>query len=144
MHSIRSSIEVNGFYGAVLAQKSTRYILAGNHRFEAALAAGMTKIPVIWADVDDERALRILLADNRTTRLGRDDDEALAALLSELDGTEPGLDGTGFDGEDLQRLMSAIETPDFQPVAKDEQQRLDRKAKSKTITCPQCGHVFTT
>jgi ParB-like chromosome segregation protein Spo0J len=80
--AIGGSIAENGFYGAVVAQKSTGHILAGNHRYDAAKAAGIAEVPVTWVDVDDDRALRILLADNRTTRLGHDDQEALAALLA--------------------------------------------------------------
>lgn len=74
----------------------------------------MAEVPVIWVDVDDERARRILVADNRTTRLGHDDPEALASLLTELAETEGGLDGTGFDGDDLDALLVDLngERPD--------------------------------
>jgi len=58
--------------------------------------------------VDDEAALRILLADNRTARLGSDNEAALAELLTELAGTERGLAGTGFDGDDLDTLLNDL------------------------------------
>jgi len=64
--AIHQSINNNGFYGSILAQQSTGFILAGNHRWQAMLQAGATEIPVTWIDVDDDHALRILLADNRT------------------------------------------------------------------------------
>lgn len=64
--AIYESIEANGFYGAVVAQKSTGHVLAGNHRMLAAQHAGAGSVPVVWVDVDDETALRIPLADNRT------------------------------------------------------------------------------
>lgn len=38
--AIYQSIEANGFYGAIVAQRSTGYILAGNHRYKAAAEAG--------------------------------------------------------------------------------------------------------
>jgi hypothetical protein len=35
--AIYESIGANGFYGAIVAQKSTGRILAGNHRYQAAV-----------------------------------------------------------------------------------------------------------
>src|SRR4051812_3541184 len=75
------SIEHNGFFGACVVQESTRYILVGNHRYQAAVHSGASTIPVIFVDVDDERALKILLADNRTNDLASYNDPALADLL---------------------------------------------------------------
>jgi ParB-like chromosome segregation protein Spo0J len=73
---IAASIQHNGFFGAVVAQKSTGHILAGNHRYLAAVDAGAAKIPVIWLDVDDEAALKILLVDNRSNDLAGYDEAA--------------------------------------------------------------------
>jgi DNA modification methylase len=106
--AIEGSIAENGFYGAIVAQRSTGHILAGNHRFDAAVAAGMANVPVTWVDVDDDRALRILLADNRTTRLGHDDQEALAALLQEILTDTDTLAGTGFDEAALDALLAEV------------------------------------
>lgn len=110
--AIYESIEANGFYGVVVAQRSTGYILAGNHRYMAAEHAGATEVPVVWVDVDDDHALRILLADNRTTWLGNDDPEALARLLQEIADTAGTLDGTGYSGDDLDELLADLSRPD--------------------------------
>lgn len=67
--AIHTSITKNGFYGAIIVQKSTGHVLAGNHRLAAAQQAGATEIPAIIVDVDNETALKILLADNRTNDL---------------------------------------------------------------------------
>lgn len=40
--AIAASIETNGFYGAVVAQKSSGHVLAGNHRLLAARERGDT------------------------------------------------------------------------------------------------------
>src|SRR3990167_7368612 len=101
LEKLGESIAENGFYGAVVAQKTTGYILAGNHRFLAAQAAGADEIPVIWVDVDNDRALRILLADNKTSDKATYHDEALAALLAELNQTDQQLVGTSFESEEL-------------------------------------------
>jgi DNA modification methylase len=107
---ISGSIDENGFWGALICQKSSRHILVGNHRWKAAKAQGAREIPVIWIDVDDARALKILLADNRTARLGHDDDNKLAAILKELQDTV-GLKGTGYDEDDLDDLLRELNPP---------------------------------
>jgi hypothetical protein len=113
--AIVESIRRNRFYGAALVQRSTSYILAGKHRWLAAKECQLESIPVIWADVDESEAIRIMLADNRTTRLGADDPEALAALLQELQ-NDGGLLGTGFDAAALEELLESLGTGDSGPI----------------------------
>lgn len=115
--AIGRSIDANGFYGAIVAQKSTGHILVGNHRFEAAKQAGAESVPVLWVDVEDEAALCILLADNRTNDLAGYDEPALAELLEELEKVGS-LANTGYDAHDLDRLLcqlrEAVEAADAQ------------------------------
>ena len=106
--AIHQSIEANGFYGAVVAQKSTGHVLAGNHRLLAAKHTNAEEIPVMWVDVDDATALRILLADNRTNDLASYDDGALAELLTSIMQDEGTLDGTGYDGDALDQLLADL------------------------------------
>ena len=106
VRTIRESISVNGFYGALIVQKSSGFILAGNHRFRTAVAAGARKLPTLFLDVDDDTARRILAVDNRAAPLGAEDEKLLLNLL----GVIPDLAGTGYDLEDLQKL-SAEELP---------------------------------
>lgn len=112
--SISESIEAHGFYGQVVAQQSTRTILAGEHRWRAAKAAGMAEIPVTWVDVDDDAALRIVLVDNRTSELAFRDPEGLVELLKELVATPLGLTGTGYDGDALDQLLADLAPPKAQ------------------------------
>lgn len=73
--AIVASIRSNGWFGVLVAQRSTRYVLAGNHRLAAAIELGYATVPVQWLDCDDRTALRILLADNRTSDLARYSDD---------------------------------------------------------------------
>jgi ParB-like chromosome segregation protein Spo0J len=107
--AIADSINAHGFYGAVVAQRSTGYVLAGNHRLLAAQQEGLTELPVVWVDVDEERARRILIADNRTSDLGTYDDALLIEILSDLALTEESLGGTGYSKEDLNLLAETLE-----------------------------------
>jgi len=95
---VRESIRENGWYGAIIVQRSTGFVLVGNTRLDAAIAEGRREIPVIYADVDDARARRIMLADNRTSDLAEYEDESLAELLRKISAEEAGFAGTGFAG----------------------------------------------
>jgi ParB-like chromosome segregation protein Spo0J len=128
--AIITSIQQNGWFGTVVAQKSTRYILAGNHRFQAARQIGMTHVPVFWVDCDDERALAILIADNRTSDIGRWDEQGLIDILSDLNQSDMLL-GTGYDTEDLAKLLGDS------PFEEKE------KTDSGLVTCPKCGEKFS-
>jgi hypothetical protein len=77
----------------------------------------------------------LAVADNRTSEVGLEWDAAeLAALANE------GIDlDVYFRQDELDALMMAAVTPDFEPVGEDEQGRLDQK---KPVCCPECGHEF--
>jgi len=110
--AISRSVTRNGWYGVVVAQKSSRRILAGHHRIDAARQLGKDQVPVFWHDVDDATAERIVLGDNRTNRLGRDDTRVLLDMLQRV-ANDPlvGLDGTGWDGDDLDELLARLDGP---------------------------------
>jgi len=93
---IEGSIEANGMYRPVEAQLSTGHILAGNTTYAACLSLGASEIPVIWLDVDDETALRILIGDNEIARKAWVDPGLLNPHLELLQRTAKGLVGTGF------------------------------------------------
>jgi hypothetical protein len=104
---IVESIKANGFYGAIVVQKSTMMILAGNHRWQAAKECGMETIPAMVVDVDDLEAKKILLADNRTSDFAVYDSDELTRLLKDVM-IDDSLTGTGFDANDLDKLISDV------------------------------------
>lgn len=105
---IVESIRENGFASAVIAQRSTRRILAGEHRVRAARELGMGEVPVLWLDVDDGTALRVLLSDNETARRGEWDRPALAGLLASIEESRGSLLGTGFERPFLRELLTEV------------------------------------
>ncbi len=107
--AIMQSIEQNGFVGVLVAQCSSGHVITGNHRMQAAANLGFTKLKVEWKDCSDEEALRLLLADNRTSDLATNDDAVVADLLMALAESEAGFDGTGYDGDDLDALIRQME-----------------------------------
>lgn len=109
--AISESMDEHGMYGAVLVQKSTGFILVGNHRYRAAKAKGAASVPGFWLDVDDDEAKRIMMVDNRTARLSTFNEHQLVALLTDAASSARGLAGTGYDGDDLDDLMAALNQP---------------------------------
>jgi len=105
--AISESLKAHGQYRPIVVDKRTNYILAGNHTWKAAKALGWAEISAGFIETkDDDEALRILLADNRTTDLASYDDTELANLLKQLAETDEGLLGTAFDGDDLDNLIN--------------------------------------
>jgi len=121
--AISESLKAHGQYRAIVVQRSTGHILAGNHTWKAAKALGWKQISAHFIDCDDEKAMRILLADNRANDLATYDDAALAAVLTELNATDDGLAGTLYDGDALDQLIgdigreeTAADAPDDAPA----------------------------
>ena len=77
-------------------------VLIGNHTFFAARSLGWTELAVVYLDVNDEQATKIVLADNRTADLASYDSATLSNLLMSVTKFE----GTGFDADDVQDIVS--------------------------------------
>lgn len=104
--AIAASLEANGqFRPIVVARDGT--VLAGNHTYAAAGSLGWDTIAVVRLDLDPEspEAERIMLADNRTSDLGRYDDQALLGLLRDVGD----LTGTGYTEDDLADLAAILD-----------------------------------
>jgi len=108
--AISESLKAHGQYRPIVVDERTNLILAGNHTWKAAKALGWSEINAGFIETkDDDEALRILLADNRTTDLATYDDKQLANLLKDLADTDEGLLGTAFDGDDLDDLIYKLD-----------------------------------
>ena len=115
VEAIADSLRVSGQYRPIVVNRGTltgriNEVLAGNHTLAAAKSLGWDRIAVLWVDVDDEAARRIVLADNRTADLGTYDDDVLVGLLQSM----TDLAGTGYDSDDLLQLMGdTFEEPTY-------------------------------
>ena len=140
---IVESIEVNGFIQPVLVQQSTGYIIDGWHRYTAARSLGATQIPAIVIDVDDSTARRLLVAINRTARLGRDDPGLLRDLMDLIRADDERLLGTGWHPLQYDAFLEAIDAP-YTPELDDiEPEPIGgARQRGQVIHCPACGHEF--
>lgn len=133
---VRDSIQTNGFYGAIIAQKGFGTIIAGHTRYEALLSLGSEWIPVIWVETSNVSAARMRLVDNRSTRMGRDDPGLLLEELQSILEADADLmlTGTGFLESDLEAIRALLEEPlDF------DEEEFAKQRGSKTFECPKCG-----
>ncbi|MCC6266807.1 MAG: DNA modification methylase [Dehalococcoidia bacterium] len=123
--TIVASMGRAGYVTPVIINDHDDQLLAGHGRVEALAGlrrAGATPPPGITAtpdgewlvptirgvDLDADDAKAFLIADNRTTESGGWDDAKLAQMLVELSESAFGLTGVGFDGEDLDRIVSSL------------------------------------
>lgn len=113
---IKESIRVNGVFQPLIVQKSTDRIIAGNHRYMAMAElheedpeAFGEYVDVIKLDVNDTRATKMNLADNKTSDDATWDNQALLDQLLDLQAADGDLLGTGFADDDVEDLRDAID-----------------------------------
>lgn len=132
LDAIKSSIRTFGiFWSPLVVQRSTGFVLAGNHRHEALeqLAAeglAVDKVPVAFVDVDDATARRIMLADNRIADMGDYDPSAMLDVMAAIKADGASLDGTGYVHEDSGVIASVIKS-------QEDAAALIRKAKEWSV-----------
>ncbi|MFD5570447.1 ParB N-terminal domain-containing protein [Streptomyces cadmiisoli] len=127
--AILASLRKNGQYRGLVVREQpdgALVVLAGNHTRQALAehgpgdcgvkACGVCRnsadwVPAARCDVvecDDKTALRVNLADNRTSDLGTYDYAGLAELLGSLGD----VDGTGYSDQDVQDITALVDLPD--------------------------------
>ena len=141
--SIARSLAQLGQHRPVVVDAEGR-VIVGNHTLLAARQLGWTEIAAIVTDDDDVTAQARLLADNRTSELGTNDDSDLLAMLLRVTSADTELlAAASYGTSDLIELLSAQPEPfligEFGPVDEDSQPRLDQAA---SVRCPACGHEF--
>src|SRR3990167_5821814 len=150
--AIQSSLVRFGFVAPIIVDDATGRLVAGHGRIDALQqrkASGQPPparikvegdrwlVPVVaggsfGAPVESES---YLISDNQTTILGAWDDQELAALLSDL-AARDALSGTGFDREDVDRLLADLAE---KTLATDESGRL-KAAWEIIVTCRDEAH----
>lgn len=121
------SIEEYGFTNPILVNEE-KVILAGHTRREAAILAGMEKVPYIVIDgltEAQQRAYR--LADNKLSELALWDEDLLKEELNDLLDEDYDLSLTGFSDVDLTDLLK--DEDDLEDIEPEE-------PKEKKTTLP--------
>lgn len=130
--ALEQSFSRFGMVAPVVLNERDGTLLAGHGRVEALramrdagesppqgvkVARGSWSVQVVrGVDLDDRDARAYLVADNRTTELGGWLERDLVDLLRSLEG-DGGLEGTGFDLDDLDDLVRSLQEEGESPVA---------------------------
>lgn len=102
---IAQSLESFGQYKPITVNKNTNEILVGNHTYQAAQALNWKTIDVVYVNVDEETAKKIVLIDNRAVDMGEYDNESLLEMLELLDT----LENSGYNEEDFDSVIARLE-----------------------------------
>jgi hypothetical protein len=105
------SIKRNGQYRTIVVREVSEgpmIILAGNHTTEALRKMGEENVRAEVLRCTDEEARRINLADNRYNDLATYDEDAMAALLAELNDD---FEGTGWDAKAAEKYLKTEPEP---------------------------------
>ena len=98
------SLKELGQFKPLVVWRKNRQVLAGNHTLKAARALGWETVDVVFVDVDDETALRINIADNRSNDVATYDLELLGKQLLMI----KNLKGTGYSPDDVRVLTKSV------------------------------------
>lgn len=134
VEKVANSIREFGWQQPIVVDKHN-VIIVGHTRLKAAQMLGEKQVPVVFADLSEERAKSYRLADNRTGQIAEWDFELLEQELDELNEMELDFDMTdfGFDSEQSE-YSEEVEAPEsFKEFSED--------TETKNI-CPRCGYEW--
>lgn len=112
VQQIARSIEAFGYLAPIVVQKDTMRVLAGHGRLAALKQMGVEEVPVVVADVDNDRAALYTMADNKLTELAEWDFPAMADLLLDFDARNLDVTLTGFSEAELERISTFAPRPE--------------------------------
>lgn len=125
VQAVADSIKRFGFGAPLLVRKASGEIIAGHTRLKAAVKLGLIEVPVRYLDLSESEAHALALADNRVGEIAEWDDEALAAVLRDLESEDVSLDGLGWTGEELEAMIEGVDAGDGETADDDAVPEVD-------------------
>src|SRR5680860_443162 len=109
LEALTRSMREFGLVDPLVARRETRVVIGGHQRLLAARKLGLRTVPVVFLDLDEERARLLNVALNKIS--GECDPELLGRLLAGL-AENPDLDLSlsGFDGKEIDQLLRGLES----------------------------------
>ena len=99
-------IRNSGWRSPIVVRKRSGFIVSGHGRLEAAKLLNVQTVPIDVQDFKTEaEEFAHLVADNRIAELSGLSDDKLTELLSGLSETDIDMELTGFDGDELAKLL---------------------------------------
>lgn len=143
-------IGTQGWRAPITVSNRSGFVVRGHGRLLAAQLAGWDQVPVDRQDYATEaEEWADLIADNRLAELAETDDEALLAMLRELESSQV-LPLTGYSDQDLLQLLEATQAETPAEIVEDEAPEPPAVAVTKpgdiwelgrVVCCPRCGRL---
>lgn len=111
VEAIKESILVNGMADICKVQRSTGYIVGGNHTWIACAELHAQHIPAVHFDLTDPQAYRLMIALNTTAAKARPDHGMLLELVETIKEEFSDISGTGLTDAEVERLQKLEEIP---------------------------------
>lgn len=147
---LKESITRYGFLVPIVVDKDS-VIVTGHARYKASRELGFTDVPVIFAELDEEKAKEFRLVDNSIPEESQWEKMMLTLEMRELD-TEglqlffPKIDLPSMVAESIGASIKPIDDEVIEKAKEEtldnQLQRAERAAEYQT-TCPSCGHDFS-
>lgn len=138
VESLRGSLRRFGQPRPILTDRGGQRIVAGHHVVQAARAEGWTHVAAIPNEFrTEEDARAFLLADNRLHDIGSGyDDQLLADALRALAETAVGLEGIGYDQDDVDAVFARL-AKDSESSQNGQREHRDNTVKELVLLYPQ-------
>lgn len=105
-------IKAHGWRAPITVSTRSGFVVRGHGRLLAAEVLGLEKVPVDYQPYATEaEEWADLIADNRLSELSEINNDYLKELLRELNGYDLDLELTGYQGEDLDKILAEIQEP---------------------------------
>jgi ParB-like chromosome segregation protein Spo0J len=135
---VAASLREFGFRQPIVTDENLT-VIVGHTRLLAAKKLSLPQVPVHVAEgLTDAQIKAYRIADNRVGEEAEWDNELLQVELHDIESKEFDVALTGFDGDELSRIMFP---PDFSPGTEDDQGKLD-ELDPKWVCCPNCQTKF--
>lgn len=109
VEKVANSISNFGFKQPIIVDKNME-IIAGHTRYIAAINLQLDEVPIIVAeDLTEDQVKALRIADNKTAEYSEWDIGLLKDELKELDEMGFNLEATGFDFEEVEKILSSLE-----------------------------------
>ena len=125
---IKNSIEEFGFADPLVVNADMT-IIGGHQRLTVAMDLGYTEVPCAIVDIDKVREKALNIALNKIT--GAWDEDLLAQLLQDIQGSDFDLGFTGFEPPEIETLFNKIHSKDVQEDDFDVEAELEKPVFSK-------------
>tara|TARA_Y100000593_G_scaffold14817_1_gene28547 strand:+ start:1976 stop:2584 length:609 start_codon:yes stop_codon:yes gene_type:complete len=129
---IADSLMKNGQYRPLTVNKKDNVILTGNHTYQAMQKIGWEECLVTYVDVDEDKAKKIVLVDNRLNDLAEYDQELLNKMLKELV-EDNDFFGTGYDSNEVEDVLKSVDIDFSVPEVEEENETVSLTKQPETV-----------